>query len=151
MIFHHGGKQIARGVSPETATLLDLFPTILSVTDTSCHELQCDGQILNLNERQSKQSKRTVIGELGNSEFPQFFIRKGSWKLIYLSGHEKYELYNLETDPSELNNLADERPDKLNELKLNLETWKSSESNNWKPKVKNININWKEELKLSHL
>ena len=44
-------------------------------------------------------------------------IRDGSWKLI--SGVN--ELYNLDEDMEELNNLYDERPDKVENLRAKLD------------------------------
>ena len=43
--------------------------------------------------------------------------RKGPWKLI---DSEMPQLYNLEDDPGERNNLAEERPDKVEELRAEL-------------------------------
>jgi arylsulfatase A-like enzyme len=44
-------------------------------------------------------------------------MRIGDWKLVAAKG-DPWELYNLESDRSETNNLATERPDKVEELKL---------------------------------
>lgn len=54
-------------------------------------------------------------------------VHKGNWKAIGQSGYWK-ELYNLETDRNETNNLVDKESQKLSELKsLYDEWWK----NNW--------------------
>ncbi len=44
-------------------------------------------------------------------------IRQGDWKAIRPRGSNQFELYDLSTDISESNNIADEHPDILNRLK----------------------------------
>jgi arylsulfatase A-like enzyme len=49
-------------------------------------------------------------------------IRKGKWKLVRLRGQE-WELYDMNKDRIELNNLADEYPEKVNELLADYKSW----------------------------
>ena len=53
-----------------------------------------------------------------------FAVRDGSWKLVQ-SG-KKSELFNLENDISEKNNLADKHPDQVTRLTKLLKAWQSS-------------------------
>ena len=55
---------------------------------------------------------------------PGSAVRLGDWKLIQYFEFNDLELYNLKDDISEKNNLAETRPDKLNELLLILENWR---------------------------
>jgi uncharacterized sulfatase len=61
---------------------------------------------------------------------PAGAIRSGRYKLIEwfeksLTGEENaFELYNLETDPGETKNIADENPAKTKELMLLLNNWR---------------------------
>jgi arylsulfatase len=49
-------------------------------------------------------------------------VRKGKWKLV--SKHPgKWELYDLEADRTELNNLIEKNPDKAEELKAIYQAW----------------------------
>ena len=48
------------------------------------------------------------------------WIRKGSYKAVFVTkpyGPEKWQLFNIEADPGETNDLSTEKPDLLEELK----------------------------------
>src|SRR5262245_4065663 len=49
-------------------------------------------------------------------------VRMGYWKLVSARGGE-WELYNIEADRTELNNLASQNPDKVSELAARWEEW----------------------------
>lgn len=54
---------------------------------------------------------------------PCSVVRQGNWKLIEYFETDAIELYNLETDPSELRDLATGYPEKTSELLANLKRW----------------------------
>lgn len=60
------------------------------------------------------------------SSVPSSVIRKGAWKLIETFDPAGLELYNLEEDLSETNNLAASNPETLAELRTELESWRSN-------------------------
>ena len=47
---------------------------------------------------------------------------KGKWKLVAVHGRP-WELYDLEADRTELDNLAQENPEKLEQLKAMYQSW----------------------------
>jgi arylsulfatase A-like enzyme len=55
---------------------------------------------------------------------PGSAVRYGDWKLIQYFEYNDLELYNLEEDIGEMNNLATVNPDKLTELLGILESWR---------------------------
>ena len=50
-------------------------------------------------------------------------VRKGDWKIVSFYPENKWELYNLKDDRTELRNLAASNPDKLRELIALYEAW----------------------------
>ena len=52
----------------------------------------------------------TAFAELGGlqNDPPARMIRRGNWKLNYFHGYDRPQLFNLETDPGEWNDLADD-------------------------------------------
>ena len=51
--------------------------------------------------------------------------REGKWKLHHINGRI-YELYDMEADPAETNNLASEMPEMVEELAAKLQQWQHS-------------------------
>ncbi|MEL7003642.1 MAG: sulfatase/phosphatase domain-containing protein, partial [Bacteroidota bacterium] len=56
---------------------------------------------------------------------PASAIRKGKFKLIYFYEDKRAELYNLESDPSEENDLSESQPLIASELMEELDAWKA--------------------------
>ncbi|WP_319268499.1 sulfatase [uncultured Draconibacterium sp.] len=55
---------------------------------------------------------------------PYSAVRKGDWKLIHIMESDNYELYNLKEDFGEANDLSNQYPGILENLKLDLIRWK---------------------------
>lgn len=112
----------ANTVNVQMATVMDVFPTVLDVAKVSVPEGHVvDGHGL----------KKMLGGELDDGHpgvflmhFPHqhrssYFTsyRKGDWKIIYhYFAKEKYELYNLKSDPYEKSNLAKSNPEQVGKL-----------------------------------
>ena len=56
----------------------------------------------------------------------QAAIRKGNWKLLLGAAGSCVQLYDLDADLGERNNLAAEQPEKVKELRTLLDAWLST-------------------------
>jgi arylsulfatase A-like enzyme len=118
---------------------MDFFPTIANIIGADISEKKMDGIDLSPLLLENKEpDERTfywhfpIYLEGGNEDTrdsifrtrPGSAIRFGDWKLQEYFEDDFLELYNLESDPGELNNLANTRPDKLEELQHMLKMWR---------------------------
>ena len=112
----------------QIAATIDILPTLANLTDA---EVPKDRVI------DGRDITDILLAKPGaNSPHDVLFyeiegVRKGRWKLVLVK--EKYELYDLETDIGEKNNLAEKFPQKLNELKGLLDKHKQYLQKNRRP------------------
>lgn len=105
------------------ATTIDLFPTLLNMGGgKSKNYPYLDGESLLSVARDNSIIERKDVFMYRSYEDQYAAIRSGDWKMIaYRSG--KKELYNLEDDLSETNNIYREKPLKTEELSAKLNKW----------------------------
>lgn len=118
----------------EPAQLIDIMPTVIEVAGTSYPETYADNPILSLDgislmpscQGRSLGRNRPIFIEHENNAF----VRDGDWKLVGRGvsppgglQSKKWELYNVKDDPSELNSLVAEYPDKVKVLSDQWEKW----------------------------
>ena len=83
---------------------IDLMPFITGATDITPHT--------------SMEWKYTVSAA----------IRDGDWKLVKEGLDHDWDLYRISEDPTEINNLAEDYPDKVREMDLQFREWKEQAS-----------------------
>ncbi|MDF1812996.1 MAG: sulfatase-like hydrolase/transferase [Verrucomicrobiales bacterium] len=111
------------------AQLIDILPTLLDVADATYPEQApaLDGISLRsaFSGSELDRGKPIFVEHETNA-----FVRDDKWKLVgkgvsAIAGTQKdlWELYDMETDRTETNNLAAKMPDKVNQLADQWETW----------------------------
>ena len=112
-------------IEPETVnkrpvSALDLFPTICSAAGAELPDgLRLDGvNLLSwLDESQPGSPHEYLFWRNG----PNHAVRKGRWKLIQAGDH--VWLFDLNSDPEEVRNLAEEHSDVVRELQQAFDSW----------------------------
>jgi arylsulfatase A len=130
MVMRVPGLTGAGEVTAVPVNAIDFFPTLVELTggDSSQLESTVDGVSL-LPVLKGKDLDREALywhmPQLGKDWRiipPQGAVRKGPWKLIHHYGETKPdELYNLDDDPSEKQNLAKRHPERVSSMRAMLE------------------------------
>ena len=102
---------------------MDIYPTLLKLAG-STPKNPIEGRSFFqeiIGSKQNVDANRSLyfVRREGGTRYggqPIYAIRKGNWKLLQNSPYEGYELYNLDLDPMEQNNLIEEEPEKYQEL-----------------------------------
>ena len=127
------GKIEAGKVENNYVSTTDILPTIAEAAGFELTDETIDG--INLLGKDMK-SGRLLVWRWGDT----WAVRKGVWKLTNtgeqwgkgrpstyyikpISNDSSLKLFNIEEDPGERNDLADQLPEKVAELKLNYENW----------------------------
>lgn len=124
--------QIAAGVVQQTpAITFDLYPTFVELAGGTLAEDQpCDGISLtplwqNADNSLPERSLHWHLPHYHHST-PASSIRRGDWKLIEFFETDTAELYHLERDPGEQQNLAARYPELTQELREALNNWRKN-------------------------
>lgn len=117
-------------ITDQTGHVADLFPTFLDIAGIDYPEnyqgktmLPLDGQsLLPVFQGQTRPDSPFLVS--GHSERFRMY-REGKWKIVRENLGD-WELYNMEEDKTELNDLAQSHPEKLTELVANYAIYKES-------------------------
>ena len=140
MIFSWTGKIEAKTESYERVSNLDFYPTIKKLVGYN-ESIDLDGEDLTPIFKGEKLKKRELYFhfpvylepyrvQLDSGTDPLFRTRPGTviikdnWKLHHYYEDNKFELYDLEKDVSESQNLSEIKKEKKNELLIDLNNWR---------------------------
>lgn len=123
------GDKVAHGSKVATPVVVeDLFPTFLEMAGVKRYKTvqTVDGQSLVglITGKNNLDYEREILNHFPHQWRPEVnedidymtALRKGDWKLIYRHRTQSLELYNLATDLSEQNNLADTETERLSQM-----------------------------------
>ena len=142
MIFSWEGKIEAKTESYERVSNLDFYPTIKKLVGYN-ESIDLDGEDLTPIFKGEKLKKRELYFhfpvylepyrvQLDSGTDPLFRTRPGTviikdnWKLHHYYEDNKFELYDLEKDISESENLSEINKEKKNELLIDLNNWRKT-------------------------
>ena len=142
MIFSWTGKIEAKTESYERVSNLDFYPTIKKLVGYN-ESIDLDGEDLTPIFKGEKLKKRELYFhfpvylepyrvQLDSGTDPLFRTRPGTviikdnWKLHHYYEDNKFELYDLEKDISESENLSEINKEKKNELLIDLNNWRKT-------------------------
>ncbi len=122
------GKVSPESVCDVPVTSVDFLPTICSMAGITIPNIEgLDGQDLTPLLIGEEDSNREAIfwhfPHYRGQIFPYSIIRKGNYKLLKRYEGKTFELYDLDNDISETNDLSDSQPEKVKELNALLEEW----------------------------
>jgi arylsulfatase A-like enzyme len=122
----HWEDKIKPQISSESIGVLDWFPTILDLAGILDYQGLLDGDSIIPLLKGGTLGDRALFWHIASSykSPPSSIIRKGEWKLIQNLLDGSVELYNLETDSLEANNLFKSNPEKAEELLDELTNWR---------------------------
>lgn len=115
------------GISDVFATVMDLAPTFLEMAGLSHPAPEWQGrQVVPMRGKSMKSWFSAQTETVHEQDFVQGWellgrgaIRKGDWKAVFIpkpKGTEKWQLYNLAKDPGEVHDLAEQEPERMQEL-----------------------------------
>lgn len=128
-------------ISDQVAHVMDFMPTVIELGKAQYPETYNGNRITPVQGLSLlpilKNKERSGHDMLFNEHYNAKYARSGKWKLVTKSGNQgdQWYLYNLENDPTEINDVAADNPETVKQLKSGWEQW--AKSHNVLPKRKN--------------
>ena len=121
------GVQGAGGFHHAAAHLVDVMPTVVELARTE-YPAEIDGQTIKPMEGVSLAA--ALAGDDEPRETPLFFehvgcraMRQGKWKLVSAGIDQPWELYDIDADPTEQNDLASSQPERARQMAAAWQSW----------------------------
>ncbi len=116
----------AGGITRQAGHIIDILPTCLDVAGADHPAAKPDSDLLGVEGRsllpvlegKQREPHEAIFWAFGGSRA----VRMGKWKLVSLPKKD-WELYDLEADRTELNDLASAHPDRVETMKAAWEAW----------------------------
>jgi arylsulfatase A-like enzyme len=134
-LFHWKGTIDGGRTTDRPINSVDLYPTLLEIAGAGKPDQPLDGESY-LAVLEGDDSPRDPLywhfpGYLGQGKdqwrtLPVGAIRDGDWKLMEFFEDGRLELYDLQNDPGEKTNLAEEHPDRAKAMQQQLAAWRKS-------------------------
>ncbi len=128
LIVRWPGKVSANTECNEPATTADILPTLADIAGTSTPDVDGASLVPVLTEASPALDRDAIYFHYPHYHHarPAGAIRQGRWKLLENFDDHSLELYNLDEDLGETNNLAKQLPDQANKLQQQLSSWRTS-------------------------
>ena len=152
LLFHWPAKVESGHRSNLMCAHIDVLPTLLdacSIETSKTHPVDGRSFLPLLLKKQADWPNRSLVFQTHRGDTPQlyhhFALHNGPWKLVHpsgfgkegINGEVKLELYNLNQDPQQKNDLATNQPKVFARLKANYESWfedvSSTRADNYAP------------------
>ncbi|KAI0416319.1 alkaline-phosphatase-like protein [Xylaria grammica] len=122
-----GGQVPGGSITHQFATVMDLAPTILEMAGVAHPAPTYQGrQIVAMRGKSMVPYLSAQAETIHEKDFINGWetcgraaCRRGDWKIVFIpkpKGPERWQLYNLATDPGEVHDLAEQEPERLKEL-----------------------------------
>jgi len=125
----HWPGVIDPGISEQVGHIIDITPTFMDITGAK-YPKEIGGtktkpvagkSLLPIFKGEERVPHSEIYWQFNKAKA----VRQGDWKLVRF-GETPWELYNMKTDRTELNNVADDHPEKAEELAKLWEQWNKS-------------------------
>ncbi|MFI4852234.1 MAG: arylsulfatase [Gimesia chilikensis] len=127
LIVRWPGHVAPASLTRQPAHIIDVMPTCIELAETKYPETYAGHKIIPVEGKsmlpifqgETRQPHESLFWELRNNQA----VRQGKWKLVADRTINRWELYDLEQDRTETNNLASHNPERVAQMKAAWQEW----------------------------
>ena len=121
--------EVARGsITHQVGHIIDFMPTLLELAQSDYPRKFAGNSILPVEGKSLlpvfRGKQRVGHDSLSWELFGNRAIRQGDWKLVWGASEKRWELYDLQADRSETDNLAEKLPERVMAMARDWEAWR---------------------------